>query len=211
MKLSKSQRDWLRTAVSKYHAALPGSPAAEHLMARGLDPETITKFRLGFVAEPEPGHEQYRGRLAIPYLRRSIDGNWTAITIRFRRLGETGAKYLDLPGGFGKPRLYNTVDIIDHDDTISITEGELDAVAGSTNGIPAVGVSGATKWLPHWTEIFYGYETVYVLADGDDAGAKFGNLVASHLNNVRVIPMDPGEDVNSMIQKFGVDKIKERM
>jgi DNA primase len=215
--LSKSQRDWLKKATSQYHQALAGSQAAEHLEARSLSPEKISKFRLGAVSEPEPGHEAYAGRLAIPYLRRSITGDWTVVTIRFRCVQdheckrEKHGKYLDMPGELGKPRLFNTVDAIDHQDWICITEGELDAVAASSNGIPAVGVSGATKWLDHWSEVFEGYDTVYVLADGDTAGSEFGKLVSSHLNNSRTIPMDPGDDVNSMIQKYGVEKITERI
>lgn len=213
MRLSESQRNWLKASTAKYHAALPGSPAEEHLRERGLDPDEISRFRIGFVGEPEPGHEKYRGRIAIPYLRRSIQGGWTVVTIRFRTLDPENkrTKYLDLSGELGKPRLYNTVDAIDHQQFVSITEGEFDALSASVNGVPAVGVSGATKWRPHWTEVFSGYETVYVLSDGDEAGQNFADLVAKNLNNARNIPMDDGEDVNSMIQKYGVDKIKERM
>lgn len=219
MTLSASQRDWLKRTTAKYHAALPQSQASEHLAARGLDPEILTKYRFGFVEEPEPGHERFQGRLAIPYLRRTITGDWSVVSIRFRcivpecnhKSPDKHGKYLDMHGEWGKPRLFNTVDAIDHQDEISITEGELDAVAGSVNGIPAVGISGATKWLPHWTEVFEGYSTVYVLTDGDEAGDSFGKLVCDNLNNARAIPMDRGEDVNSMVQKFGADKIKERM
>lgn len=212
-KTNEAQSKWLKNAVAKYHQALPGSPAEAHLLDRGFDLEAISRFRLGFVAEPEPGQEAYKGRLSIPYIRRSIDGNWSVLTIRFRSLepNPKKGKYLDLPGLLGKPRLFNTLDAIDHQDRIAICEGELDAVAGSVNGIPAVGVSGATKWLPHWSLIFRGFGTVYVLADGDEAGNKFGSLVSEHVPGTRVIPMDDGEDVNSMIQKYGVDKIRERM
>lgn len=216
-KLSESQSLWLKNSVSKYHAALPGSLAEDHLRDRGLEPDKIERFRLGFVAEPEPGHEKYRGRLAIPYLRRSIEGPWNVVTIRFRCVEdhdckrERHGKYVDMPGTLGKPRLFNTVDAIDHQDEISICEGELDALTASVNGIPAVGVSGATKWLPHWTDIFKAFQTVYVLTDGDEAGGKFGNLVSEHVPGTRVIPMDDGEDVNSMVYKYGIEKIRERM
>lgn len=215
MRQSSSLAAALRTAVTKYHTALPSSPAGEYLESeRGLPLDLIAKFRLGFVAEPEVGHELYRGRLSIPYLRRSVAGDWSIKGMKFRSvpgvecaMDET--KYLYLPGE--KPRLYNTVAAIDHEDEISITEGELDAVAASAFGIPAVGAPGATTWQPHWSEIFYGYETVYALTDGDKAGLKFGTELAKKLGNVRVIPMDEGEDVNSMIHKYGVEKILERM
>ncbi len=47
-------------------------------------------FRLGFVANPETGHEIYQGKLAIPYITPS-----GVIDIRFRSLNnDSGPKYL---------------------------------------------------------------------------------------------------------------------
>lgn len=215
MRPSASLNASLRKAVSKYHAALPGSPAGEYLEAdRGLPLTKIDKFRIGFVAEPEVGHEVYRGRLAIPYLRRSVAGDWSIKGMKFRSVPgvpcvKDDTKYLYLPGE--KPRLYNTVAAIDNDDEIAITEGELDAITASAFGVPAVGAPGATTWQPHWSEIFYGYETVYALTDGDKAGLKFGTDLSKVLGNVKIIPMDDGEDVNSMVHKYGIKKILERM
>ena len=174
----------------------------------------IARFRLGFVAEPEVGHEYYRDRLAIPYLRRSAAGDWSVVSMKFRAvpgISDSGKKYLGLSGD--SDRLFNTVDAVLSEDWIAITEGEIDALTASAYGIPAVGVSGATKWKDHWTEIFLGYEMVYVLADGDKAGQDFAEMVAGKLRGapVAIIPMDDGEDVNSMISKYGVDKVLERM
>ena len=51
-------------------------------------------FRLGFVANPETGHEPYAGKLAIPYITPS-----GVIDIRFRSLSnDSGPKYLSRPG-----------------------------------------------------------------------------------------------------------------
>lgn len=214
MKQSATLRKSLQQAVTKYHAALPGSVAAQYLETRGLTLDKIERFRLGFVSEPMVGHDRYRGRLAIPYLRRSVEGNWTVVDIKFRVVPgvpcyQEDRKYLAPPGS--KPRLFNTYDAIANDDEISISEGELDALTASAYGIPCVGAPGATTWQDHFTEIFMGYETVYLLCDGDDAGMKFGETVARKLPNSRIIPMDPGEDVNSTVHKYGVDKILERM
>src|SRR5690606_22396316 len=72
-KLSDVQKKFLETATSQYRESLPGSPAEEYLASRGFQPgnTAVGKFRLGYVADPLPGHEMYRGMLAIPYLRRS--------------------------------------------------------------------------------------------------------------------------------------------
>lgn len=208
MRLSESQMNSYLTAAIKYARALPGSPAEEYMASRGLDPEMVARFRLGYVAEPEIGHDMFRGRLSVPYWRRTASGVWSVRGIKFRRLQDNsgGAKYLPTPGF--KPALFNTQDLILNEDEICICEGELDAVAASSSGLPAVAAPGATTWQPKWNPIFAGYETIFVLADGDQPGLDFGGAVAEQLPNVKVVPMLDGEDVNSMIQKFGIDKVK---
>lgn len=215
MKQSATLRKSLQQAVTKYHEALPGSVAAQYLEEeRGLPLDKIDRFRLGFVSEPQVGHEMYRGRLAIPYLRKSVEGNWSVVGIKYRAIPgvpcfREDTKYLNPAGSVH--RIYNTYDAITNDDEIAVCEGELDTLTASAFGIPCVGAPGVKSWKDHFTEIFMGYETVYVLCDGDDAGLSFGDFLAGKLQNVRVIPMDLGEDVNSTVHKYGVDKILERM
>lgn len=213
---SDARKKFLVEATSRYHESLPGSPAAEYLESRGLMGESVRKdvdrFRLGFVGDPLPGHEMYRGMLAIPYLRRSSDGSWTVVSMRFRQIGEPKpglGKYLTVAGD--RPRLFNTLALIDNDDVIAITEGEIDAISATISGIPAVGVAGVETWKDHFTEPFLGYETVFVLADGDDPGMKFAHNLAKKLPNVKIIPMGPGEDVNSEFIKDGLESLKEKI
>lgn len=211
---SKSQRSFLLQAAQRYHAALPGSPAAEHLESRGLaDPaiaEAVTKFRLGYVDEPLPGHEQYQGMLAIPYLRWSPGAAGHSVaSIRFRRLDGGSPKYMTTTGD--RPRLYNTLALLKHSPIVAITEGEIDAITADVAGIPAVGVPGAQAWKPHFREPFIGYEDVFILADGDDAGRTFAETVASSLPNARIRPMPPGQDVNSLVMSQGVQALKDRV
>lgn len=214
MKQSATLKKSLQQAVTKYHAALPGSVAAQYLEDRGLPLDKVERFRLGVVLDPEPGHELYRGRLAIPYLRKAVGGTWSVVDIKFRQIpgvpcAMEDRKYLATDGT--KPRLFNTVDAILNDDEIGIAEGELDALAASAYGIPCVGAPGSTTWQDHFSEIFYGYETVYVFCDGDKAGIEFGRSIARKLPNVRLVLMETGEDVNSTLQKQGVNVILERM
>jgi DNA primase len=52
---------------------------------------------------------------------------------------------------------------------------------------------------------------VYVLADGDSAGQQFGTTIAEQLPNAKVIPMPPGDDVNSLVVNHGRNALIERM
>lgn len=206
-KLSESQRAFLWEATSKYRESLPGSPADEYLALRGIP--TQTQFGLGYVADPLPGHEMYRGCLAIPYLRWSPWRKWTAASIRFRRLEGQGPKYMTVAGD--KPRLYNTHALTRYSKDIAITEGEIDAITAELAGVPAVGVPGSQMWKPFFRELFLGYRNVNILADGDEPGMDFARNVAKTLPNARIIPMPDGMDVNSLVLERGQDALLERI
>lgn len=211
-KLSASRRAFLQEATSNYHASMPNSPAAELLEARGLA-EDVGPFRLGYVAEPLPGHEMYRGRLAIPYLRNGPTG-WSVVSIRFRcsKLRckcPDHAKYLSVAGD--EPWIYNTPVMLRDTQSIAICEGELDAISATISGVAAVGIPGVETWEPYFRDLFLGYETVFVLADGDSAGMKFATTVAKSLPNSKIVPCADGEDVNSEMIAKGRDYILRKV
>ena len=79
MRLSKSQRELLARATENYEQNM--AEIMPYLTSRGITEQTARMFRLGFVKEPEIGHEPYVGKLAIPYLTPS-----GPIDIRFRSL-----------------------------------------------------------------------------------------------------------------------------
>lgn len=200
--------------MQTYERSLPGSPAEEYLeKERGLNLQGINQFHLGYVAEPLRGHEMYRGMLAIPYLRYTDDNAGLVVSIRFRCFNDHEhhghGKYNTEPGDKG--RLFNTVALTEPIDRIAVTEGELDAITATMCGIDAVGVPGATQWQKHFREPFLGYETVWVLTDGDDPGMRFARIVAETLPNARIVPMPEGEDVNSLYRKEGINSLRERI
>jgi DNA primase len=169
----------------------------------------VAQFRLGFVDEPCRGHEQYRGCLAIPYIRITPPDDWKVVSIRFRRLSSEGPKYQTVAGDH--PRLYNTAALLRQSPVVAITEGEIDAITAEACGVPCVGVPGAQAWKTYYREPFLGYETVYVLADGDEPGMQFAQTVKADLPNAKVIPSPPGEDVNSLFVEHGAEALKERL
>lgn len=186
-------------------------------MSRGLGWETtreaLNKFRLGYVDDPRPGHEMYRGFLAIPYLRRSQDHEWSVVSIRFRCIRDHEhkghGKYMTVAGD--RPRLFNTLALLVRSPIIAITEGEIDAITAQVCGIPTVGVPGTQAWAPHFREPFLGYRDVFVFADGDEPGMQFATSVAKTLPNAKVIPSPAGEDVNSIVINGGKAALLERI
>ena len=203
MSLSGELRKSLQQAAEKYHSQL--GPAVPYLMARGVTQETASTFRLGFVAEPEIGHEQYRGRLAIPYITPS-----GVIDIRFRALdSDEGAKYLTRPGA--SSHMYNVPAFQEDVDVIAICEGEFDTMIASQCGVTAVGIAGANNWKDWYHRAFRDYRRVLVLTDGDSAGRELGKRIAQQIDVAVVVPMPDGMDVNEFVQAHGAQALRERV
>lgn len=217
---SEEQKKFLAEATTRYKKSLSGSPGELYLEKRGLlTPENrvaLSRFQIGYVEDPLPGHEWYRGWLSIPYLRKgpSEDGpfkGWSVAAMKFRCLElHQGAcddahpklgKYMAHPGD---TKLFNTVDLQASDDEIAICEGELDAITAHLCGIPAVAVAGVKNWKSKYYRLFRGYKTVWIFADGDSYGEGLAKELANKMGDkLTVIKMPDGEDVNSVVQKHG--------
>lgn len=202
MKQGQLQKELLGAAAEKYMVSI--SLAYDYLRSRGITPETARLARLGVVAEPEPGHEAYTGRLSIPYITKS-----GVVDIRFRSLNPAvEPKYMGLTGA--ETKMYNVLDVEKASDWIGVCEGELDTLTlSSCVGIPCVGVPGANSWKKHYNRLLADFERVYVFADGDQPGTEFARGLARELP-VTIIQLPDGEDVNSAYVKYGVDYIREK-
>jgi hypothetical protein len=189
---SLERRTFLERARRKYQEDLtPDGDAGRYLTeTRHLSWDSVSYFRLGVVNDPLPGHESYRGMLAIPY----IAPNGDTLQIRFRRLFGEGPKFKTMPGDI--PRPYNTPDLEKFSNDIWITEGEPDTWILHQLGLPSVAIPGATVWRPEWKYIFAQYRTIYVPCDGDEAGYKFGQMLAEVMSNVRPIDMGKYETLD---------------
>lgn len=199
-----------------YAKSLQGSPAVEYLESRGLLAPDLpdARFLLGYVENPRPGHEMFRGYLSIPYLRWSPGQRLSVVSLRFRCIDpecehKGHGKYMTVAGD--RPRLYNTKALLEPSPVVCVTEGEFDAVTADLCGLPAIGVPGAESWQKHFKEPLLGYETVYVLADGDRPGMRFATAVAGQLANAKILPMPPGEDVNSLVLSQGKQALLDRI
>ena len=203
MRLSNSQRQFLLQATQRYAGTI--ELATEYLSSRHLSVEEASIFHLGVVADPLPGHEPYKGRLAIPYITPS-----GVVDIRFRAMHNEDPKYMGLVGA--KTTMFNTKACFVADKYICVTEGEFDCIMmGVKTQHPTIGIPGANNWKPHYAKILDDFEIVIVLADGDAAGLEFGKKISRELGNVNIISMPEGEDVNSMMVKRGSECVDERI
>lgn len=199
--LTRTQREGLEAATAACETHV--GAVEEYLAGRGITMDVARMYRLGFVDDPVvKGFDQYRGRLAIPYITRA-----GVVDIRFRALGESSAKYLSRPGA--EPTLYNVEAFFRPGDRVVICEGELDALTmDGLCGLPAVGCPGVNNWKDYWGRLFADYHSVFVLCDGDDAGRTFGAKIAKQLDNAVVIHLPDGHDVNSLYLAHGRDHVR---
>ena len=203
MRLSNSQRQFLLHSTTEYaqHIHL----AADYLATRGLSVDEAKKFHLGVVENPLPGHEGYKGKLVIPYSTPS-----GVVDLRFRSIHGEDPKYIGLPGA--KTTMFNAQAVLNADQYICVTEGEIDCITVIVKTKhPAVGIPGANNWKPYYTKILDDFETVIVLADGDNPGLEFGKKVSRELGNVNIVQMPDGHDVNSIVLQEGVQFLDERI
>jgi len=203
VRLSNSQRQFLLQAATEY--ALHIEKAAGYLATRGLLVEEAKRFHLGVVENPSPGHEGYKGKLVIPYITPS-----GVVDLRFRSIQGEDPKYIGLPGA--KTTMFNAQAVLNAQQYICVTEGEIDAITVSVKtSHPAVGIPGANNWKPYYTKILDDFDTVIVLADGDNPGLEFGKKVSRELGNVNIVQMPEGHDVNSIVLQEGVQFLDEKI
>jgi DNA primase len=202
--LTRSQRGSLDSMASHYHQQV--GLVAEYLQGRGFGQDAADTYLLGAVGVPLPGHEQYEGRLVIPYLTPA-----GCVDLRFRAIVDAGGpKYLGRDGS--TPHLFNVGALWRDSPIIAVCEGELDAIAMEhLVGIPAVGVPGATQWKDKWARLLADYDRVYVMCDGDEAGRTFGRTLAKTVDETVVIHLPEGEDVNSLAARGGRDAVQAVM
>ena len=202
MKQNLLQKELLDKAAAKYAANI--YQAEDYLASRGITREVARLARFGVVGEPEVGHEQFQGRLSIPYITKT-----GVVDLRFRSLNPAvEPKYMGMTGA--ETKMYNVLDIDRAGDWIGICEGELDTITLSACvGIPCIGVPGANSWKKHYTRLLADFERVFVFSDGDQPGKEFATNLSRELP-VTIVQMPDGEDVNSCYVRYGSQYIRER-
>lgn len=204
--LSDSRREMLEEAVSSYEEALTAD-VARLLLARGIDPATADTFRLGVVAaDPFPGHERFKGWVAIPYLGPKGDVR----SLRFRCPQEHDhreyghGKYMSMAE---EPvRVFNVRAIAQAEHELHVAEGEFDAMVLTRVGLHAIAIPGAAMWRGHHRRLLAGFNRVYVWGDPDDAGAEFVQRVCRALPRARGVRLRHG-DVTDTFKAGGAEAL----
>jgi len=203
VRLSKSQRELLAKATENYERNL--GEALPYLVTRGITEATARMFRLGFVANPETGHEIYQGKLAIPYITPS-----GVIDIRFRSLNnESGPKYLSRPGA--TTHIYNIGALTQDSSMLVVCEGEIDTIIATQVGFTAVGLPGANNWKPYYSRVLDGWDKIMLFCDGDNAGREMAKTISRELDNVFPVFMPDNQDVNDVFLTEGADGLRRRV
>jgi DNA primase len=181
--LKRSLEDQTAAAERNLESALP------YLLERGIDRASAERFRLGVVNDPS---SEYYGRLTIPHIGPADN----VYNLRYRTMSDQTPKYLGQPGM--ETRLFNVRAISQAQETICITEGELDAVVLEMCGLSAVGVCGANSWRRHHARMFDGFARIYILGDGDQPGREFARKVYDSLTGGTMVAMPTGMDVTDV-------------
>lgn len=208
-KPSKRQRKNLERATKNYSETLP-VVGIGYLKERGIEEETARAARLGVVVSPETGHEHAINRLAIPYLDKL-----GVYAIKFRCMVHEDckphgcSKYMGISGQ--ETSLYGVLDTDSTEDTIHITEGELDRLilCQVFPGAPVVALPGATSWKPHHSFHFSGFDRCLVWADGDKAGQDLANRIRKDVRAAETIALPQGKDVTDVYLELGADVLRQ--
>ncbi|ONK10355.1 toprim domain-containing protein [Streptomyces sp. MP131-18] len=216
--LSLEQRLFLGTSVSRYQAALAADIGAQaYLALRGIDQSAANMFRLGVVSDPMTGHEAFRGRLALPYLTPS-----GPVALRFRCIQNHVCKEtVWFTDSKGKPvycpkytgpegdegHLFNVAALKADSEFLVICEGEIDAIAWTMAGVPAVALSGVKAWKDHFKLTLDDFRIIYVAADRDDAGRGLKSLLIKEVG-ARPIRYPKGQDANDLWRSGGAEALR---
>ncbi|MEU8317127.1 hypothetical protein AB0C33_02050 [Nonomuraea sp. NPDC048881] len=210
---SESLKFWEETS-HRYHEQLTET-ALSYLAGRGLSMAAVDYYRIGYVDDPAAGHDDYRGRIALPILKKC-----GAVGFQFRCIEDHRCKdakhakyYTD-----GDQWLYNTAALDEPGDVIGFCEGAFNAYILSFEcGIPTLGIPGADSWKGHpwWADIAKGHRKRLFFADNDasndkNPGVRLGKEAAKDVLGLKLILMPEDEDPNSTFLKFGREEIYRR-
>lgn len=191
-----------------------------YAQTKGIEAEVLSQAGLAVARSEKPGHyDRFRNRITFPVF--NLSGK--AVGFGSRVLDDKDEpKYLNSPETpiYQKGRiLYGlnlSKDAIRQKSTAILVEGNVDLITLYQAGIKNVVASSGTAFTSDQARLLSRYaERVYLFFDADSAGqsATFRSvdLLFSEGVEVFVVALEPGEDPDSFVRKFGVDAVKEKI
>lgn len=168
--------------------------------ARGLTDEIIEKYQLGY-CENHPNYPDHKKSITIP-----IYHNGKLVNIRYHSLNpkrkKEAAKILPYQNSLPFATWLYPEDQLEND-TLIVTEGELDALCCISQSLPAITrTCGALVWKHEFTNYFK-HKVIYIIQDCDKAGRDGAKKIAQELvkvaREIRIINLGlkDGEDLTN--------------
>ena len=172
---------------------------------RGLSPELIERFGLGFCA-----HGGMAGRVCVPI--EIVDGELVAYAARWPARGTidellAGEEKWKLPKGFRKALELFNLHRVRHCKHLVVVEGFFDAVRLHGLRVPAVALMGTSiseEQVALLQKHCPALRFVTVLLDGDEAGRKAAPEIAATLAAhwfTRIVTVPEGEEPDTLPQE----------
>lgn len=207
---NKNQKEVDLTALTNscHEDLLNNKDAMKYLLQRGIEIGSIHKFKLGYL------YRYNQGWISIPSFEDGIPK-----LLKYRRIPPEvfDSKYIREEGA--KSILFNG-DIIDRNNEIILTEGEIDAISLIQQGYKnVVGITGGVgTLLPEWYDKLRLKEKIFTCYDTDDDGQ--GQSAAEKVWATRLgknkcwnIVLPKGYDLNSFFMKYDredFEKLKKK-
>lgn len=169
----------------------PKSRVCDYLRSRGLTDQTIRAYRVGEAKDGEV--------VVLPYLR---DGE--LVNVKYLRVDRPGGKKVEWVERDAEPCLFGWQAIPENARSVTLCEGEIDAMSCWQMGLPALSIpfgASSTGWIEHEFDWLERFDEIYLAFDQDAAGqrglhAHVERLGRERCRVVRLIE----KDANAMLQ-----------
>jgi hypothetical protein len=172
-----------RTAVTEeqvhdYHVALMASEPQVARLAelRAWSPDALERFEVGV----DTNYSNPKGGGPIVFPSRDENGTLTG-AVHYQPNPARRVKGTKKSWATGPRQLYPPPEAITGD-TAWLLEGEGDALAAQSAGLPAVGVPGAEGWKDTWAPRFARFKHVAICTDADEAGRRLSRHLVEALS-----------------------------
>lgn len=180
----------------------PESPVREYLKGRGLTDDTLDAFKIA-----EDGRN-----IVFPFLR---DGE--LVFLKWLGVDRPGGKKKIRASADSEPCLFGWQAIPDTARTVTITEGEIDAMSAWQAGYPALSVpfggGGGDKqrWIEYEYDNLERFDLIYLALDNDEQGRAATHEIIKRLGRERCSIVElPSKDWNACLEAMIPDEDIER-